>query len=158
MAAMVCASGAGTAGADDGMQGIERGRYLVAIMDCTGCHTDGALLGRPDADRYLAGSEVGLGGPQGVVYPPNLTPDPETGLGRWSDEEIIAAFTSGHRPDGRLLSPAMPWPSYAHLTGEDALAVVAYLRSLPAVDHRAPSAVPAGGKPVFPYLAVRPVD
>ena len=78
---------------------VERGAYLVAIMDCTGCHTDGALIGQPDPARFLAGSEIGFGGPPPpgassgpVVYPPNLTPDVETGLGAWSDEEIMRAF------------------------------------------------------------------
>jgi mono/diheme cytochrome c family protein len=113
---------------------IERGRYLVAITGCTDCHTPGALLGRPDSARFLGGSDVGFDIPGlGVFVGRNLTPDPETGLGKWSDDEIVAAITTGIRPDGRHLAPAMPWPGLSKLTRTDALAIVAYLRSLPAV-------------------------
>lgn len=140
---------------------VARGRYLVHIMDCTGCHTTGALAGEPQADHFLAGSDIGFGGSApmgemtgGVVYPPNLTPDPETGLGRWTDEQIIAAFRSGRRPDGRQLVPIMPWPSYAALTDEDARAIVDYLRTLEPVKHQVPAPVKPGGRPVAPYLSL----
>jgi len=71
---------------------LERGEYLARIMDCGGCHTTGALKGQPDQARYLAGSDVGFELPGlGIFYPPNLTGDVETGLGAWSEEEIVAA-------------------------------------------------------------------
>jgi mono/diheme cytochrome c family protein len=143
---------AGQAAARDQAALRERGRYLVTVMDCTGCHTPGALMGQPDASRYLAGSSIGFQGPAGTVYPPNLTPDPQTGLGAWSDEAILAAVRTGRRPDGRALAPVMPWPSYASLTEDDGEAVVAYLRSLAPVSHKAPEPVPAGVEPRAPYL------
>jgi hypothetical protein len=93
----------------------ERGEYLVTIMDCGGCHTPGSLAGR-NRETPLAGSLVGIGVPgdggesPAVVYPANLTPDPATGLGKWSSEQIIRAIRYGQRPDGRMLSPVMPWP------------------------------------------------
>ena len=63
---------------------LARGDYLVHIMDCSGCHTYGALAGPPDMTRFLGGSDTGFEIPGlGVFYPPNLTPDPATGLGRW---------------------------------------------------------------------------
>jgi hypothetical protein len=69
-------------------QELKRGQYLVTIMDCSGCHTPGVFQGNPDTQRPLAGSEVGFKIPGlGYFYPPNLTPDPETGLGKWSNAE-----------------------------------------------------------------------
>lgn len=133
---------------------IERGQYLASIMDCTGCHTPGALAGKPDLDRYLGGSDIGFQIPGvGIFYPPNLTPDTATGLGSWSAEEIVSAIRSGVRPDGRALVPVMPFPSYAALTDEDADALVAFLKGLPAVSHQAPAPVLGDAKPTAPYLA-----
>jgi mono/diheme cytochrome c family protein len=61
----------------------DRGAYLVRIMDCSGCHTPGALKGQADESRYLGGADAGFEIPGlGIFYPPNLTPDPETGLGK----------------------------------------------------------------------------
>jgi mono/diheme cytochrome c family protein len=132
-----------------------RGQYLVRIMDCTGCHTPGALLGKPDPERFLGGSDVGFEVPGvGVVYPRNLTPDPEHGLGRWTDAEIIRAFRQGQSRDGRVLIPVMPWPSYATLTEADARAVVAYLRTLTPVPFRVPANVKVGEKPRAAYFTV----
>ena len=133
---------------------VARGQYLVSIMDCGGCHTPGSLAGMPDAARKLAGSDIGFGGPFGVVYPKNLTPDRETGLGRWTDAEIIRAVRQGQSRDGRPLSPVMPWPSYSVLTAEDARALVAYLRSVPAVRFAVPADVKPGERAVAPYVTV----
>lgn len=134
---------------------VERGKYLATIMDCGGCHTDGYLIGQPDPERYMAGSNIGFGSPAGVVYPPNLTPHTEHGLGRWTDEQIILAIRAGQRPDGRILAPIMPWPHYATLTDADAVALVAYLRSLKPNEFRPPAAVAAGAPVSFPYLELR---
>src|ERR671925_274549 len=118
---------------------VERGQYLAHIMDCGGCHHTGAFTPQPNLETPLAGADIGFEIPgMGVFYPPNLTPDEETGLGKWSDAEIITAFTTGVRPDGRKLSPAMPWISYAHITPDDAAALVLYLRSLKPVKHKVP--------------------
>lgn len=134
---------------------VERGQYLAHIMDCGGCHNTGAFTPQPNLETPLAGSQIGFEVPgQGYVYPPNLTPDKETGLGKWSDEEIIAAFTTGTRPDGRQLAPMMPWMSYAHINADDASALVAYLRSLKPVKHKVPGPFAAGDKPTAPYFTV----
>ncbi len=75
----------------------------------------------------------------------NLTPDKETGLGDWTAEQIITAFTTGVRPDGRKLSPIMPYMELANLSKDDAQAIAAYLKSLPPVKTRGPGAVRAEG-------------
>ena len=131
------------------------GEYLARIMDCGGCHTGGALAGRPDPALLLAGSDVGFGVPGlGVFYPPNLTPDLETGLGSWSEADIIKAVRTGERPDGRELAPVMPWRSYAALNDEDAAALAAYLKGLEPVRHAVPPIAGASEKPPAPYLTV----
>ena len=118
---------------------LERGKYLVEIGGCSDCHTPGYFLGHPDMTRYLGGSDVGFAIPgHGVFVPPNLTPDKETGLGTWTEAQVVTAFTTGVRPDGRILVPSMPWRGYSHLTKSDAQAIAAYLKSLPAISNKVP--------------------
>ena len=134
---------------------VARGQYLATIMDCTGCHTGGALIGQPDPKRHLAGSEIGFAIPGlGVFYPPNLTSDRESGLGAWSAAQIVTAIRTGERPDGRMLAPVMPWQSYAKLTDADAAALAAYLKSLPPTAFQAPAPVGPDEKPSSPYLTL----
>jgi mono/diheme cytochrome c family protein len=134
---------------------VARGKYLVTIMDCSGCHTPGALAGKPEMAKALSGSDIGFGAPGlGVFYPPNLTPDPETGLGKWSSADIVKAITTGVRPDGRELAPFMPYRDYAALTADDAAAIAAYLQSLPPTVHAVPDPVGPNAKPPSPYLSV----
>src|SRR5687768_10095929 len=115
-----------------GREQILRGKYLVTLGLCTDCHTPGYFFGKPDAGRFLGGSEVGFEIPGlGVFHGPNLTPDMETGLGSWTEEQIVTAFTTGKRPDGRELAPIMPWRAFANLTPADKTAIAAYLKSLP---------------------------
>ena len=122
-----------------GREQISRGKYLVNLGLCTDCHTPGYFFGKPDMTRFLGGSEVGFEIPGlGVFHGPNLTPDNETGLGRWSTEEIIVAFQTGTRPDGRILAPIMPWHAFGQLTKEDAMAIAAFLKSLPPVSNKVP--------------------
>ena len=134
---------------------VERGAYLAHIMDCGGCHNTGAFTPQPNLDTPLAGSDIGFEMPgMGFVYPANLTPDKATGLGTWSDAEIITAFTTGVRPDGRQLAPMMPWMSYGHINTADAEALVAYLRSLKPVSHKVPGPFGPTDKPTAPYMTV----
>lgn len=143
---------AGTAQADEV---TARGEYLASIMDCGGCHTRGALIGKPDPAFHLAGSDVGFELPGlGYFYPPNLTPDPDSGLGKWSAADIVKAVRTGVRPDGRILAPVMPYHSYGKLTDADANALAQYLKSLKPVKFAAPPMTPHGGKAPAPYLTV----
>lgn len=132
-----------------------RGEYLSRIMDCGGCHTPGALTGSPDETRKLSGSQIGFQIPGlGVFYPPNLTPDRQTGLGNWSEADIIRAVRTGARPDGRMLAPVMPWPSYAALNDADARDLARYLKGLKPVEHAAPPLTGADKPAPAPYLTV----
>ena len=125
-------------------------------MDCGGCHTPGALKGQPDQARYLAGADIGFELPGlGIFYPPNLTGDVETGLGAWSEEEIVAAVRTGARPDGRMLAPIMPFHSYSVLTDDDARALAGFLKNLPPVAHKAPDATGPGEPASAPYLSLK---
>jgi mono/diheme cytochrome c family protein len=118
---------------------VERGKYLSTVTGCTDCHTPGHLFGKPDMTRFLGGSDVGFSVPHlGVFVGPNLTSDRETGLGGWTRAQIIAAITTGMRPDGRELAPVMPWRGFAHLTAGDAEAIAAFLQSLPPVANKVP--------------------
>lgn len=116
---------------------VARGKYLVTIASCHDCHTPGYFLGKPDMALYLGGSDVGFELPGlGTFVGPNLTPDKTTGLGNWTDAQVIAAIQTGARPDGRMLAPIMPYHAFANLTPQDAQAIVAFLRSIPPVQHK----------------------
>lgn len=117
---------------------VERGKYLAHVMVCVECHTPGILTGG-ERGPDLAGSEFGYGIPGlGVFHGPNLTPDVETGLGSWSEQDIIKAIRTGERPDGRILAAAMPWRAFAELTDADAHALATYLQSLDPVSNQVP--------------------
>jgi mono/diheme cytochrome c family protein len=138
---------------------VERGKYLVELGGCVHCHTPGYFLGKPDMARRLGGSDVGFYLPNlGTFYGPNLTPDKETGLGRWSTAEIVTAITTGKRPDGRLLAPIMPWGSFAELAKNDARAIALYLKSLPPVHNRAPGPFGPNETPTSFALKVTPPE
>lgn len=134
---------------------IDKGAYLAQIMDCGGCHTPGALSGKPNPARHLAGGDIGFAIPDlGTFFPPNLTSDEETGLGAWSAKDIVTAVRTGARPDGRLLAPVMPWHAYAALTDADAAALAVYIKSLPAVAHKVPGPFGPAEIATAPYLSV----
>jgi mono/diheme cytochrome c family protein len=123
---------------------IARGKYLVTIAGCNDCHTPGYFFGKPDMARFLGGSDVGFEIPGlGVFVGPNLTPDP-TGLGDWTNEQIVTALQTGVRPDGRQLAPIMPWHAFANLTKEDVTAIAAFLKGIPAVSNKVPDPVGPG--------------
>ena len=135
---------------------LARGRYLTTIAGCQDCHTPGFFYGAPDATRQLSGSELGWSGPWGTTYSANLTPDRATGLGAWTDAQIVTALREGVRPDGSALRPPMPWQNFAALTDDDARAIVAYLRSVPAVKHQEPAAQPPGARPTGAVVVLPP--
>ena len=104
---------------------IARGAYLARAGNCMGCHTE-----RGGAE-YAGGR--GVPTPFGTIYAPNLTPDPNHGLGAWTGAEFWRALHNGRARDGRLLYPAFPYPNYTRVTRADADAIFAFLRSLPPV-------------------------
>jgi mono/diheme cytochrome c family protein len=116
---------------------VARGKYLVTIASCHDCHTPGYFLGKPDMGRYLGGSDVGFELPGlGTYLGPNLTPDKATGLGNWTDAQIVAAIQTGATPSGRMLAPIMPYHAFANFTPQDVQAIVAFLRTIPPVQHK----------------------
>ena len=154
--------------------GIQRGEYLVASMGCHDCHTPWKLGPRgpePDMSRALTGHPADLvmppppklpegpwawlgaatntafAGPWGVSFTANLTPDPETGLGKWTEDMFVTAIRTGrHEGKGRPILPPMPWPMLRNLTDEDLKSIFAYLQSLKPVSNRVPAPVdPAEG-------------
>jgi mono/diheme cytochrome c family protein len=132
----VLASGLSAPAAADDAQ-IAWGRYLVGIAGCSDCHTPGGMMGAADMKRYLGGSDVGFSIPgEGVYVGQNLTPDDETGIGKWTSDDIITAIRKGKRPDGSELSGVMPSASFARLTDEDAAAIAAFLKSIPPVNNK----------------------
>jgi mono/diheme cytochrome c family protein len=118
---------------------VERGNYLVnAIMACGNCHTPKGPDGLPVAGKELSGGGVVFVTPGFTVAGANITPDRETGIGAWSDDDIKRALTEGIRPaqarlPGVKLAAAMPIAQYRALTPRDLDAVVAYLRTVPAI-------------------------
>jgi len=109
---------------------VERGEYLARAADCMVCHT---VTG---GKEYAGG--LGFKLPFGTLYSTNITPDKETGIGNYSDQDFLNAVQHGKRRDGAMLYPAMPYTSYTYLSDDDALAIKAYLFSLPPVRAAAP--------------------
>ena len=112
---------------------LERGGYLVnAVMACDGCHTPRGPDGPVMEKRFSGGSQT-WDNPAYTVKGSNITPDPETGIGRWSESDIKISLTEGLRPYGLPLAPQMPFAFYKIMTAGDLDSVVAYLRAVPAV-------------------------
>lgn len=113
---------------------VDRGKYLVGIAGCIGCHTP-FKNGMPDLpNAYSGGFEFKE--PFGTWRSPNITQDKKTGIGDWSDQEIIDALRTGKRKDGTMMFPIMPYMMYNALTDDDAKAVVAFLRTIKPVENQ----------------------
>jgi cytochrome c553 len=149
---------------------VDRGRYLVSALGCSGCHTpktNGPAGLRADETRFLAGHPEGpalpppptLGagpwvavsswdttawsGPWGTSYSANITPDENTGIGSWSEETFVAALRTGrHMGVSRPILPPMPWGAFRNLSDEDLRSLYAYLRTLAPVHNRVPEPAP----------------
>jgi mono/diheme cytochrome c family protein len=158
---------------------VERGKYLVQVGGCNDCHTTkkmGPAGPEPDASRVLSGhpgdeklpppprsaggwmvattgSLTAWSGPWGRTYAANLTPDAETGLGTWTEDEFKQALKTGkHRgaAGSRDILPPMPWFNYSGMTDADFKAVFAYLRSIPAVKNPVPPPLPPSPAVIAP--------
>jgi len=171
--AAATSTGAGKAG---GGGAVARGKYLVMTSGCHDCHTPqkmGANGPEPDLSRMLAGHPAGVSlppppapngpwivasidsntafaGPWGISYTRNLTPDKETGLGGWTEQQFLETIRNGRQQGrGRQLLPPMPWPVYRNFTDADLKAIFAYLKTIPAVSNKVPDPViapPPGSK------------
>ena len=109
---------------------IEKGRYLATAADCVACHTI------PNGGKSFAGGRA-IETPFGNITAPNITPDAETGIGSWTDEQFDNAVRNGVRPDGSRLYPAMPYTSYTKMSHDDVAAIRAYLNTVEPVRHPA---------------------
>lgn len=103
---------------------LERGRYVLHAGGCITCHTD-----EDDDAVPLAGGRA-IESPFGTFYSPNITPDPETGIGGWSDDAFLKAFWEGVSPEGNHYFPSFPYTAYTGASREDLLALKAYLDSV----------------------------
>ena len=153
---------------------LARGQYLVTTSGCNDCHTPwtvGPNGPEPDMTRMLSGhpaqmalppaptlpegpwivtvaaTNTAWSGPWGVSYTANLTPDKETGLGKWTLRNFMDTIRTGrHLGRGRAILPPMPIPMYKHFTDEDLTAMFAYLQSIPPVSNRVPQPLPPPAK------------
>ena len=107
---------------------VARGEYLARAGDCTACHT------APEGRLFAGGRAMPT--PFGTLYTSNITPDPETGIGKWSADDFYKTMHNGRFPDGGLIYPAMPFASYTKVTRADSDAIFAYLRSIPPVSQK----------------------
>src|SRR5690349_85744 len=155
MTAALLLTGIATASAETP---LERGTYLMSsIVACGNCHTPQTPQG-PVAGKELAGGTKFQEG-FGVAVAPNITPDPETGIGKWTDAQIITAIREGKRPDGTTIGPPMPIALYRNMADDDVQAVVAYLRAAPPVVNKVEKSQykvplpPAYGPPVTKVAA-----
>jgi mono/diheme cytochrome c family protein len=104
---------------------VQQGLYLARAGDCIACHT-------APTGRLFAGG-LPMPTPFGTIYSTNITPDPETGIGKWNADNFYEVMHRGRMPDGGLIYPAMPFPSYTKVTRADSDAIFAYLQTVPAV-------------------------
>jgi len=107
---------------------IERGRYLAVLGDCAGCHT------APGGAPFAGG--LALQTPFGTLVAPNITPDPDTGIGNMTNDDFLATLHEGRGHNGKRLYPAMPYPAYTKMTDEDVLAMRAYFATIAPVNNR----------------------
>ena len=154
--------------AKPGAASVARGKYLVTAMGCHDCHTPWkmgpngpepemtlGLSGHPAEMKLppppapvgpwiasVTGSNTGWAGPWGISYTANLTPDPETGLGQWTEQQFVDTIRTGRRQGrGRELLPPMPWPAFKNLNDADLRSIFAYLRTVPAIKNKVPDPV-----------------
>lgn len=113
---------------------VDRGEYLAHIAGCNLCHTPMGKMGPDTSKAYAGGLEVKEA--FGTWRSPNITMHEATGIGSWTDEQIIKAVREGVRPDGTGMIPIMPFMFYNAMSDDDAAALVAYLRTVPAVDNK----------------------
>jgi mono/diheme cytochrome c family protein len=130
---LLAAAGLGTVAEAADPAEIARGKYVFAATGGCGCHTESGK------NRVLNAGARKFEGPFGTVYSSNITPDRQTGLGGWSDDQIITAVRLGRRPNGERILPVHPFTVFNGMSAEDLRALVAYLRTLPPVSRKTPA-------------------
>jgi mono/diheme cytochrome c family protein len=147
---------------------VERGKYLVNAMGCNDCHTPwkmGANGPEPEMSLFLSGHPASMklppppapsgpwiasttgsftawAGPWGISYTRNLTPDPETGLGKWTEQQFVDTIRTGRQQGrGREILPPMPWQAIKNLNDADLKAIFAYLRTIAAINNKVPDPI-----------------
>jgi len=110
---------------------LANGKTMFDIGGCVSCHTDSK------EDRTRLGGGVALPSPFGTFYTPNISPDPDDGIGRWTAAQFVTAMRQGTSPAGTHLYPSFPYPSYAHMTTDDLLDMFAYIKTLQPVKGKA---------------------
>jgi hypothetical protein len=170
-AGVLAVAAAGASSSQKATDPVERGRYLVSICGCNDCHTPwkmGEKGPEPDMSRMLSGhpqdvkldpapearngwgwtgarTNTAFSGPWGVTYAINLTPDPLSGIGIWTEDMFVRAIRLGkHWGQSRPIMPPMPWQVYRNMTDEDLHAVWSYLRTIPPIENRPPDYDPPG--------------
>lgn len=128
---------------------VARGEYIANVAGCLVCHTGLAASGAPNFEHLGAGG-LEMPDPLGTWRTPNITPDKSTGVGSWTDDQLITVIREGTRPDGSQLYSIMPFALYNRMTDDDAKALVAYLHTLKPVEH----VVPQNRKLKFPQPTV----
>ena len=153
----------------DSSSQVKRGKQLALAGGCNDCHTPlrmGANGPEPDMSRMLSGhpetivmppppalteawnnvgsaTNTAFAGPWGITYAINLTPDPETGIGKWRENDFVQAIKTGkHLGVGRPIQPPMPWQAYRNLSESDLKDLLAYLRTIPPIRNRVPDYLP----------------
>lgn len=140
--------------AQDGLKGDPgRGAYLFALVGGCGCHMGAA--------GFLGGGDAFDLGPLGKIYPPNITSDPETGIGNWSEDDIVNVFRTGKEPDGKQLFPIMPYPYFSGMSAQDQHDLAAFIKTAPPIKNKVPARVLNIPVPPFspgPQPASAPTD
>jgi hypothetical protein len=137
---------------------VARGRYIATAIQGCGCHTREKPDGSKDENWHYAGSpnpappagppaNAGWTSPRWKrIYARNITPDQETGIGKWSEANFIRAMRTGLTPDGRVLDAQMPWEAFQKITDRDLKSLWAYLKTIKPITNKAPDGIPAETK------------
>ncbi len=146
------------AGAQTAAELLARGRYIATAIQGCACHTRENAEGTKQEQWYLAGApaQPPATGPSPTIgwtnprwkklYARNITPDPETGIGKWTEADFVRALRTGVTPDGRVLDPFMPWGAFQQLTDTDLKALWAYLRTIQPINNKVPDSIRAEHK------------
>jgi hypothetical protein len=137
---------------------VARGRYIATAIQGCGCHTRDKRDGGKDDNWHYAGApnpappagsppNAGWTSPRWKkIYARNITPDPETGIGKWTESDFIRAMRTGITPDGRVLDAQMPWAAFQKITDRDLKSLWAYLKIIKPIKNTPPERIPADHK------------